>query len=127
VSCPSWQTSPATTTINLYPASVILRVAIGASVGLRLTATTADGAAFDLAPYTVTAPFSGKHGPVPPLAGWAVTVEDSAVLLTLSPADTLTLAPAGLSITWHWDVWLSNTLAPERLLYAHGDLSLLTP
>ena len=127
MSCPTWQTSPTTRTINLVPACVIVRAVIGASVGLRLRGITADGLPFDLTPYTVAAPFSGKHGAISPLAGWAVTVEASDVLLTLSPTDTVTLATGGQSITWHWDVWLDNASAPERLLFAHGDLALLTP
>lgn len=127
MSCPNWQSTPVVTTLNFVPAAVMLRAVIGASVGLRLNATNADGSDFDLSPYNVTAPFWAKHGPVPPLPGWAVTVEGASVLLTLSPTDTVTLAPTGQSITWHWDVWLTHTTAPERLLFAHGDLGLLTP
>lgn len=116
------------TAINLVPAAVQMRVAIGASVGLRLHATHADGTAFDLTPYTVEAPFRpGVDGNPPPLAGWAVTTEGGTdVLLTLLGADTSALAPTNKSVSWHWDVWLTNTVAPERLLFAHGDLGLLT-
>ena len=116
-----------TNTINLVPAAVQVRAAIGASVGLRLNAFTSDGTPFDLTPYTITAPIGSGDGATPPLAGWLVTVEGTSVLLTLSPADTVTLAPLGKSTTWHWDVWLANTTAPERLLFSHGDLGLVTP
>ena len=113
--------------INLVPAAVQIRVAIGASVGLRLSAVHSDGTPFDLAPYAVTAPFSPTHSAVPQIPGWAVVVEGTFVLLTLLPADTSTLAPTGKPATWHWDVWLAHSTAPERLLFAHGDLALLTP
>jgi len=113
--------------INLIPAAVQVRVAIGASVGLRLRALDQTGAIFDPTPYTVTAPFSNGDAATPPIAGWTVTVEGVSILLNLSPADTALLAPAGRSTSWHWDVWLVHATAPERMLYAHGDLGLLIP
>ena len=113
--------------INLVPAAVQIRVAIGASVGLRLKGVDADGAPFDLTPYTVTAPFSHGDGLAPPIAGWAVVVEGTAILLNVSPDDTAALAPSGRSTSWHWDVWLVHATAPERMLFAHGDLGLLIP
>jgi hypothetical protein len=119
--------SSSNATINLVPAAVQLRVAVGASVGLRLTAVHSDGTPFDLADYTVTAPFSSHGSGPPPVAGWAAVIEATSVLLSLSAADTASLAPLNKSITWHWDVWLANQIAPERLLFAHGDLGLLTP
>ena len=113
--------------INLIPAEVSVRVAIGASVGLRIRATHGDGAPFDLSPYTVAAPFK-TDGAAPPVAAWAVYVEGgTAVVLSLSAADTAALGPTGKSVTWHWDVWLTNTAAPERLLFAHGSLGLVSP
>jgi len=113
--------------INLIPAAVQIRAAIGASVAIRLNAFKADGTPFDLTPYTITAPFGAGDGATPTPGAWVVTVEASSVLLTLSAADTATLAPLGKSMTWHWDVWLMHTTAPERLLYAHGDLGLQIP
>lgn len=116
-----------TMAINLVPAAVQIRVAIGASVGVRLKAIHTDGTPFDPTPYTVTAPFGAGDGVTPPIAGWTVTVEGVSILLNLSPADTALLAPAGRSTSWHWDVWLVHATAPERMLYAHGDLGLLIP
>src|SRR4249920_104223 len=115
-------TTTVPTQINLVPAMVQIRSAIGASVGLRLRATHGDGTAFDLTPYAVEAPIKAE-GAEPPVPAWAVVVEDgTAILLNLSSADTTTLGPGGRAIMWHWDVWLTNTLAPERLLFAHGEL-----
>ena len=113
--------------INLIPAAVQIRAAIGASVGLRLNGVHSDGAPFDLTPYTVTAPFAPQGVTLPTVAGWAVVVDGSSVLLNLSPADTAALAPSNRSISWHWDVWLLHVSAPERMLFAHGVLGLLIP
>jgi hypothetical protein len=113
--------------INLVPAVVQVRVAVGASVGLRIRATHADGTPFDLSPYTVEAPIK-SDGVAPPVAAWAVYVEaNTAVVLSLSPADTALLSPTGKSTAWHWDVWLQHVTAPERLLFAHGSLGLVSP
>jgi hypothetical protein len=115
------------TTINLIPAVVQLRSAIGASVGLRIRATHADGTPFDLSAYTVTAPIK-PDAATPAVAGWAVYVEaGTAVVLSLSAADTTALGPGGRSTAWHWDVWLQHVTAPERLLFAHGSLGLVSP
>jgi hypothetical protein len=113
--------------INLIPAAAQIRAAIGASVGLRLNAVNGDGTPFDLTPYTVTAPFTPQGDPPPAVTGWAVVIEGSSVLLNVTGDDTQALAPTGHPVTWHWDVWLDNNATPERMLFAHGDLGLLTP
>lgn len=113
--------------IDLVPADVQMRVAVGASVGLRIRATHADGSPFDLTPYVVDAPFKADAG-APPIAAWAVVIEGgTAVVLSLSGADTSALSPTGKSTSWHWDVWLTHITAPERLLLAHGKLGLVSP
>jgi len=114
--------------IVFVPAAVQIKAAIGASVAIQLNALKPNGAPFDLTPYGITAPFVPDDGSVPPLAGWAVAmVNDSTVHLSLTDADTATLAPVGRSVTWHWCVWLDHATAPERIMFSHGDLALLTP
>jgi len=116
-----------TAAINHVPTIIQLRYAIGASVAIRMTATKPDGTAFDLSPYAITAPFVPNSNSAPMPAGWLVNIDGSSVLLSLTEADTATLAPAGKSATWHWVVWLDHATAPERLMFAHGDLGLLQP
>lgn len=113
--------------INLIPAAVKIRAAISASVAIRLKAEQSDGTPFDLTPYAVTAFFSGVGATVPPIAGWTIAREPSTIHLSLTEADTLALAPNNQSASWHWDVWLENTTAAERILFSHGDLGLITP
>ena len=116
--------------INLVPNPIQLRCAFGASFAMRMHAQRPDGSAFDLSPYTITAPFIvDGGGPVPAVAGWLVAVDlaTSSVHLSLAEDDTLALAPGGKSATWHWAVWLDSGVAPERILFAHGDLGLLQP
>jgi len=114
--------------IKLIPAEVQLTSAIGASVAIRINAYTADGQPFDLTPYTITAPFISPNGSpaVPPIEEWAMVLETSSVHLSVTREDTLALAPIG-STTWHWAVWLAHNTAPTDLLFAHGDLVLLSP
>jgi len=113
--------------INLIPAVVQLRAAIGASVSIRLDVKRKDGTPFDLSAYDITAPFVTDDSSVPPVAEWTHTVQGSSVFLTVAEADTVALAPTGKSITWHWVVWFAHSTAPERLLAAHGNLGLLPP
>lgn len=119
-----------TQTINLIPAELSIRAAIGASVSIRFDASNADGTPFDLTLYTVTAPFSPAGATPPPVAAWATSVDPatpSTLFLSLGELDTAALAPTGKSITWHWAVWLDTPSSPERLLFSHGDLGLLAP
>jgi hypothetical protein len=119
-----------TNQINSTPAAIQLRYAIGASVAIRMDASKPDGTPFDLSPYTITAPFVyDSTGTAPTVTGWLVNVDlaTSSVHLSLTEDDTAALSPRGKSVTWHWVVWLDNNTAPERIMFAHGDLGLLQP
>ena len=113
--------------INFVPAAVQIRSAIGATVAIRFNAKNPDGSPFDLTPYTVSAPFVTDDGTVPPVPAWTAVIDLSSVVLSITDANTVALAPAGKSITWHWAVWLANAAAPARIMFAHGDLGLLPP
>lgn len=144
----SASSSPSSFTLNYVPASLTVTALAGASIAFTLQCRNADGSPFDLAGYTVEAPFAPRLDTAPPVAGWTTATELTTSTVTLSldaaqsaelgpvpivpasppptpPAVPTTIAPPAQTVS-QWVVWLAKDVAgvTTRTALSRGGLVL---
>jgi len=115
-------------TLDFTPASITVRVVVGASLAFSVTAKHADGTLFPLAGYTITAPFLPRDSVTPPVDALTVELTDVATItLSLTSEQTQQLAANYVQspLVWNWVVWLTNE--GERIAMLRGGLMLSAP